>query len=62
MSEDQDVTVGVDTHKDVHVAAVLNQTGRVLGTKIFPTTTRGYAQLATWASRTTCGPRAVPGP
>ncbi|WP_309139943.1 transposase [Micromonospora sp. 4G55] len=49
MSEDQDVTVGVDTHKDVHVAAVLDQTGRVLGTRGFPTTMRGYAQLATWA-------------
>ncbi|MEH0822571.1 MULTISPECIES: hypothetical protein [unclassified Micromonospora] len=33
MSEDQDVTVGVDTHKDVHVAAVLDQAGRVLGSR-----------------------------
>ncbi|MFG3559018.1 IS110 family transposase [Micromonospora sp. NPDC047557] len=49
VSENQDVTVGVDTHKDVHVAAVLDQTGRVLGTRGFPTTMRGYAQLATWA-------------
>ena len=40
---------GVDTHKDVHVAAVLDQAGRVLATKSFPTTVRGYAQLATWA-------------
>jgi hypothetical protein len=31
VSEDQDVTVGVDTHKDLHVAAVLDQAGRVLG-------------------------------
>ncbi|WP_165947269.1 IS110 family transposase [Micromonospora sp. 15K316] len=43
MSENQDVTVGVDTHKDMHVAAVLDQTGQVLGTRGFPTTTRGYA-------------------
>lgn len=49
MSEDQDVTVGVDTHKDVHVAAVLDQAGRVLGPRSFPGTLRGYAQLATWA-------------
>ncbi|SIS01941.1 Transposase [Micromonospora avicenniae] len=49
MSEDQNVTVGVDTHKDVHVAAVLDQAGRVLATRGFPTTMRGYAQLATWA-------------
>jgi len=43
------VTVGVDTHPDVHVAAVLDQAGRLLGTGSFPATTRGYAQLATWA-------------
>jgi transposase len=43
------VTVGVDTHTDVHVAAVLGQAGRLLGTASFPATTRGYAQLATWA-------------
>ncbi|GAA4576349.1 hypothetical protein GCM10023176_47560 [Micromonospora coerulea] len=49
MSEDQNVTVGVDTHKDVHVEAVLDQAGRVLGSRSFPTTMRGYAQLATWA-------------
>jgi transposase len=49
VNEDQDVTVGVDTHKDVHVAAVLDRAGRLLATRSFPTTTRGYAQLATWA-------------
>ncbi|MER7444578.1 IS110 family transposase [Micromonospora avicenniae] len=49
MSEDHDVNVGIDTQKDVHVAGVLDQTGRVLATRSFPTTMRGYAQLATWA-------------
>ena len=49
MNEDLGVTVGVDTHKDVHVAAVLDEAGRLLGTRSFPTTIRGYAQLATWA-------------
>jgi transposase len=43
------VTVGVDTHTDVHVAAVLDQAGQLLATEAFPATTRGYAQLATWA-------------
>jgi transposase len=43
------VTVGVDTHTDVHMAAVLDQAGRLLGTQGFSATTRGYAQLATWA-------------
>jgi transposase len=43
------VTVGVDTHTGVHVAAVLDPAGRLLETRSFPATTRGYAQLATWA-------------
>ena len=43
------VTVGVDAHTDVHVAAVLDQAGRLLEIASFPATTRGYAQLATWA-------------
>jgi transposase len=42
------VTAGIDTHTDVHVTAVLDQAGRLLGTRAFPATTRGYAQLATW--------------
>jgi transposase len=43
------ITVGVDTHCDVHVTAVLDQMGRLLATQSFPAMTRGYAQLATWA-------------
>src|ERR1022692_3838086 len=34
------VTVGVDTHSDVHVAAALDQAGRLLGIASFPATTR----------------------
>jgi len=48
MGSEMIVTAGVDTHTDVHVAAVLDQAGRLLGTKAFPATIRGYAQLATW--------------
>jgi transposase len=48
MGSETIVTAGIDTHTDVHVAAVLDQAGRLLGTRSFPTTTRGYAQLATW--------------
>jgi transposase len=43
------VTVGVDTHTDVHVAAVLDPAGRLLETGTFTPTPRGCAQLATWA-------------
>jgi len=39
---------GVDTHKDVHVAAALDELGRLLGTGSFPTTTAGYRQLWQW--------------
>jgi len=39
---------GVDTHKDVHVAAVTDHAGRVLGTASFPVTPDGYAGLLDW--------------
>jgi hypothetical protein len=45
------VTVGVDTHLETHVAAVVDQTGRLLDTKGFPASTRGYVALVTWAER-----------
>ena len=43
------VTVGVDTHLELHVAAVIDQAGRLLGTQAFPASTRGYVALVTWA-------------
>ena len=42
------VTGGVDTHQDLHVAAVLDQLGRVLGSASFPTSVGGYRQLLAW--------------
>ena len=42
------VTGGVDTHKDQHVAAALDQVGRLLGIAEFPATTAGYQQLHAW--------------
>lgn len=46
---DQRVTGGVDTHADVHVAAVCDTaTGREIDTASFPTTTAGYAALQAW--------------
>jgi hypothetical protein len=32
------VTAGVDTHKDIHVVAVLDDLGRLVGTESFPAT------------------------
>jgi Transposase len=45
------VTVGVDTHLETHVAAVVDQTGRLLDIQGFPASTRGYVALVTWAER-----------
>jgi transposase len=42
------VTGGVDTHKDSHVAAVLDEVGRVVGTEAFPASPTGYRQLWRW--------------
>ena len=39
---------GVDTHLDVHVAAVVDSNGGVLGIKSFPTTPDGYVELSSW--------------
>jgi len=43
------VTVGVDTHADVHVAAALDQLGRVLATQSVLSTPAGYRALIAWA-------------
>jgi transposase len=44
------VTGGVDTHADVHVAAAVDQVGRVLGTQAFPADAAGYQAALAWMS------------
>jgi len=39
---------GVDTHKEIHAAAAMSETGRLLGTAEFPTTPVGYRRLLAW--------------
>ena len=39
---------GVDTHKDVHVAAVLDEQGRLLETTSFATNAFGYRDCYRW--------------
>ena len=39
---------GVDTHQDVHVGAVIDSTGRLLGTKAYPTTPIGLRGMLRW--------------
>jgi transposase len=43
------VVLGVDTHKDVHVAAVVSILGAQVADATFPTTAAGYRQLLAWA-------------
>src|SRR5918994_6996724 len=42
------VTAGVDTHAEVHVAAVVDRVGGVLGIETFATTEAGCQQLVDW--------------
>jgi transposase len=52
MTEDDSATQrvigGVDTHKDVHVAAVLDELGRLLDMESFAATPAGYRRLNAW--------------
>jgi len=43
-----EITGGVDTHLDVHVAAALNAIGGLLGVESFPADGPGYRRLLTW--------------
>ncbi|MFF9102507.1 transposase [Streptomyces rubrogriseus] len=47
----REVVLGVDTHGEVHVAAVISPLGKVLGTESFPATAAGYRQLLVWARK-----------
>ena len=44
------VVGGVDTHRDVNVAAVVDMNGGVLGVESFPTTSDGHRCLSSWMS------------
>ena len=39
---------GVDTHKDLHVAAIVDEQDRVMETRSFATTRQGYRQMLAW--------------
>ena len=43
------VAIGVDTHKHIHVAVVLDDLGRRLGELTVPADSGGYVQLERWA-------------
>ncbi len=46
-----EVTVGVDTHLDTHVAVALDQVGRVIGERSFAADPAGYRSLLRWGTR-----------
>lgn len=48
MSQPIEVIGGIDTHTDVHQAAVIDTIGRHLATEAFPTTPAGYRDLLEW--------------
>ncbi|MEV4591337.1 transposase, partial [Streptomyces chartreusis] len=50
-AEPRAVVLGVDTHKDVHVAAVLDHLGGLLSSGEFPATAAGYRLLLDGARR-----------
>jgi transposase len=45
------VAIGVDTHKQWHVAVALDRLGRVIDSLRMPATMAGYEQLRVWAYR-----------
>jgi transposase len=45
------VTIGVDTHADSHVAVAKDSFGRHLDHTSVPTTPAGYAEVLGWAER-----------
>jgi transposase len=47
----QAITLGVDTHKDFHVAVALDGIGRGLGTLSVSANPAGYEKLVDWANR-----------
>jgi transposase len=45
------ITGGVDTHGEVHVAAAIDSTAKILATESFPATPSGYRRLLRWLAR-----------
>jgi len=53
-----DLVLGVDTHKDVHVAAIVDAVGRLVDTAEFASSDRGGQQMLAWVRRHGCLRRA----
>lgn len=51
MTHPPELVLGIDTHKDVHVAVLLDQLGRYLATASFGTTDAANSDLMAWTHR-----------
>lgn len=49
-----DVFGGVDTHRDAHVASVVDSVGRVVGSESFRAETAGYRRMVAWFGSKGC--------
>lgn len=47
--QNPEVVLGADTHRDIHVAAVVTAAGAMLASRAFPATADGYRRMLTWA-------------
>jgi hypothetical protein len=54
----EEMVLGVDTHKEVHVAALISALGALLSTRQFPATATSYQALPFWAPEFGTAPRA----
>ncbi len=48
LSSHRAIVGGVDTHKDLHFAAIVDASDRVLASSSFPTTRHGYKSMLNW--------------
>lgn len=51
MVAEMGLVLGVDTHKEVHAAAILDDLGRLVGVSCFMATDHGSEQMLAWACR-----------
>ena len=56
------VAIGVDTHKELHVAVALDGLGAQLGSREIETTQAGYERLLLWAQKLGTPAFAIEGP
>lgn len=50
MAQQREIILGVDTHLDTHVGAVISKTGKLVGTLSVAAEAAGYLKLISWAA------------